>query len=161
MSNPETCHTAQPSPGRPSLGLPVTALIGLALLGLPRVVLHDLGILTEGTLVNGLLVFLPPVVWIGVVLWRRVPNPFLTLLVVGALYGVLLAVGHQVLWNVGFDGSPPRLGGNLADLDPGLQAVIIRSFAAVSSLFTGVMVGVVTGVIAWALRAVARTDRRG
>lgn len=160
MSNTNPSPTVEPAQDRSALGLPVLALIGLALLGLPRVVLHDLDVITEGTFVNGLLVFIPPVIWIGVVLWRRAPNPFLTLLVVGAIYGVLLGVGHQVLWSTAFDGNSPQLGGNLADLDPSLQAVIVRVFAAVSSVFTGVIVGVVTGVIAWSLRTVGRRSGR-
>ena len=135
---------------RRSLGLPLVALFGLALLGLPRVVLHDLDLVHERTFVNLLLVVVPPVVWIAVVLAKRVPSPFLTLLVVGLCYGVLLALTHQLLWNVAFD-EPPTLGGNLTDLAPGAQTVIIRVFAAISSLFTGVIVGVVTGLIAWGL----------
>lgn len=135
---------------RPALGLPLPVLLGLALLGLPRVVLHDLGLVHERTFVNLLLVVVPPIVWITVALAKRVPNPFLTLLVVGLLYGVLLALTHQLLWHVAFD-EPPTLGGNLTDLAPGAQAVIVRFFAAISSLFTGVIVGVVAGVIAWAL----------
>lgn len=136
------------------------ALIGLALLAVPRVVLHDLDLITEGTAVNATFVFVPLAIWIAVVLWKRVPHPFLTLLMVGVFYGVFLALGHQLLWDVSFADDPPRLGGNLADLDSGLQTVIIRFFSAISSLFTGVIVGAVTGLIAWAISAVvAKRDR--
>lgn len=138
------------SPRRPALGLPLAALFGLALLGLPRVVLHDLDLVHEGTFVNLLLVVVPPAAWIAVALAKRVPNPFLTLLVVGLFYGVLLALTHQLLWGAAFD-EPPTLGGNLSDIAPGAQAIIIRVFAAISSLFTGVIVGVVTGLISWGL----------
>ncbi len=146
-----------PAPGRReagqqrrTLGLPFIALCGLALLGLPRVILHDLDLVHEGTLVNLLLVVVPLVVWISVVVARRVPNPFLTLLVVGLLYGVLLALTHQLLWGAAFE-EPPALGGNLSDLAPGNQTMIIRIFATISSLFTGAIVGAVSGLIAWAL----------
>ncbi|GGM51032.1 hypothetical protein GCM10011608_39910 [Micromonospora sonchi] len=142
-----------PTSRRPALGLPLLALFGLALLGLPRVVLHDLGLVHGRTFVNLLLVVLPPVVWVLVVLAKRVPNPFLTLLVVGLLYGVLLTLTHQLLWGFAFD-EPPTLGGNLSDLAPGAQTIIIRVFAAISSLFTGVIVGVVAGVVAWGLSRV-------
>src|SRR5699024_3818328 len=113
-----------------------------------------LGLISGGTVINFVLVFLPPLVWIGVVLWRQVPSPFVTLLVVGVFHSVVLALTHQLLWGRGFAGSPPRLGGNLAGLDPGLQAGIIRSFAAVSSLFTGIIVGVITGLVAWGIPAI-------
>src|SRR5699024_935889 len=72
------------------LGLPLWTLAILALLGVPRVVLHDLGVIHEGTAPNLLLVVAPPLVWIAVVLAARVRRPVLTLLVTGALYGVLL-----------------------------------------------------------------------
>lgn len=133
-----------------SLGMPWIAIIGLAALGVPRVVAHDLG--PVGPAVNAVLVFLPVVVWLGVVLWRRVPNPFLTLLAVGGVYGVLLAVTHQLLWLAAYGGEPPRLGGNLAGaLSPGAEEALMRTFAFGSSLLTGVVVGAVVGAVGWAL----------
>jgi hypothetical protein len=139
----------RPPAWRGGLGLPFTAIVALALLAVPRVVLHDLGIIHEGDSVNSLLVFVPPLVWIAVALWRRVPNPFLTLLLVGAVYGVLLMAGHQILWHAAWDGAPPTLGGNLGGLAPGAQEVVTRGFAALSSLVTGVLVGAVSGLAAW------------
>ncbi|WP_084958451.1 hypothetical protein [Thermoactinospora rubra] len=134
----------------------MAAIIGLALLAVPRVVLHDLGVLQEGTFVNAVFVFLPPLVWIGVAVWTRVPNPFLTLLTVGACYGVFLAVTHQLLWGAAWGEAGPSLGGNLRDLAPGVQAVLLRGFAVVSSLFTGVVVGALSGLVAWVARRVLR-----
>lgn len=159
MTNLDSPHTQPPTPRRKGLGLPFIAIIGLALLAVPRVVLHDLGLITEGTGVNALLVFLPPAIWILVAVWRRVPNPFLTLLVVGACYGVFLALGHQLLWVVSFGDDTPRLGGNLAALDPALQSVVFRSFAVVSSLFTGVIVGAIAGLVAWGISAATRSRK--
>ncbi|MGP9539335.1 hypothetical protein ACT3SP_15105 [Brachybacterium sp. AOP43-C2-M15] len=147
----------------PSTPLAPAALVGLALLGVPRVILHDLGVLHEGTAVNDVFVVVPPLVWISVVLARRVPRPFLTLLCVGVLYGVLLALTHQLLWSTAFAGAPPALGGNLADLDPTVQAIVVRSFAALSSLVTGTGVGAVCGLLAALLSrplAAARRRRR-
>lgn len=154
--NPLPTSAAAARPARRRLGLPLAAIIGLALLAVPRVVLHDLGLISAGTFVNAALVFLPPAIWVAVVLVRRVPNPFFTLVAVGLAYGVFLAVGHQLLWDVSFADSPPRLGGNLADVDPAVQNIIIRAFAAGSSLVTGTVVGVVAGAIAHGLRLIAR-----
>lgn len=148
----------QGTASRRSLGLPLAAVVALALLAAPRVVLHDLDIIEEGTPLNAVFVFVPPLVWIAVVLVKRVPNPFLTILAVGACYGIVLALGHQLLWDANYGDDPPQLGGNLADLDPTAEAVIIRGFAVVSSVFTGVIVGAITGLIAWGLAAV--TGRR-
>lgn len=137
---------------RDRLGLPVPVLLALSLLGAPRVVLHDLDLIQEGTLVNALFVFGPPVIWVAVAVLRRVPHPLWTLLAIGAGYGVFLALGHQLLWHLSFP-EPPRLGGNLSGLEPGVQAVIVRAFSALSSLFTGLVVGAITGLIAWGLSA--------
>lgn len=145
-----------PASKRRPLGLPLVAIIGLALLAAPRVILHDLGVIHEGTALNALFVFLPPVVWIVAVLVARAPNPFLTILVIGAFYGVFLAIGHQLMWGVAFADGPPVLGGNLAGLDPAIQSGIVRSFAAVSSLVTGTVVGAITGLVAWAISALTR-----
>ncbi|MEU5856688.1 hypothetical protein [Nocardiopsis dassonvillei] len=136
---------------RSALGLPWTVIALLALLAAPRVILHDLGVIQEGTLVNALFVFVPPLVWVAVAVLARAPNPFLTLLAVGLLYGVLLALGHQLLWNTAWEGGPPRLGGNLGGLPPLAHAVVIRGFAVVSSLLTGAAVGAVTGLVAWGI----------
>lgn len=144
------------APARTGLGLPLLAVAGLALLAVPRVVLHDLGVLDDVTLVNALLVFGPPVIWVVVAVAGRIPRPFLTLLTVGAGYGVLLAVAHQLLWHVAFADDPPALGGNLADLDPGVQAVFFRTFAFLSSVFTGVIVGAISGLVAWGLTTLTR-----
>lgn len=153
---------SQPLPSSPSpaassrtsrLGLPFWAVIVLALLAAPRVVLHDLGLISGGTFVNAVLVFVPPLVWITVVLWRRTPRPLVTLIVVGAVYGLALALGHQIFWAQQFDGQPPRLGGNLIALDPIVESIILRFFAFVSSLITGTLVGLVTGLIAWGLHS--------
>ncbi|MCW4457014.1 hypothetical protein [Microbacterium sp. MPKO10] len=149
----------RPAPTRRRLGLPFVALVGLALLAVPRVVLHDLDLIAEGTPLNALFVFGPVIIWIGVAWAARVPNPFLTLLIVGALYGVFLALGHQLLWNVNTGGAQPQLGGNLSDIDPVLETVIFRVFATISSLFTGVIVGAISGLIAWGLSAITRRAR--
>ncbi|GAA1625966.1 hypothetical protein ACFQY4_35515 [Catellatospora bangladeshensis] len=136
------------SAGSRALGFSWPVLVGLAALAAPRVVLHDLDLVQEGTFVNALLVFVPLACWIGAVLWRRPPRPFLTMVVVGAIYGVFLSAGHQLLWSASFDGAGPRLGGKLADVDPAVQEVVMRTAAVMSSLVTGVVVGAVTGAFA-------------
>lgn len=142
------------------LGLPLVATIGLALLAAPRVILHDLDIIHEGTAINALFVFLPPVVWIVVALAARVRNPFVTILAIGFCYGVFLALGHQLMWGVSFANDPPQLRGNLAGLDPTIQTVIFRLFAVVSSLITGTVVGAIAGLVAWVSSALIRRTRQ-
>lgn len=125
-------------------------IVGLALLGVPRVIAHDLELV--GSLANSLLVFVPIAIWLAVVLWRRVPNPFLTLLVIGLTYGVLLGVTHQVLWGQAFGGASPSLGGNLEGVFPAsTEAVVLRVFAFLSSLLTGAGMGAALGAVGWLL----------
>ena len=161
------------------LGLSPWAVLGLAALGVPRVVAHDLG--PVGGVTNTLLVFVPVLVWLGVVVSLHVVRPeaagmktvrpeaagmktvrpevagmktgrpFTTLLAIGATYGVLVGVAHQLLWPWAFD-TPPRLGGNLAGaVSPTAESVLLRTFAFGSSLLTGVAVGVVVGAAGWVL----------
>lgn len=140
------------------LGLSLPTVVGLALLAVPRVVTHDLGLVGPHSLPNALLALVPPAVWLAVVLWRRPPNPFLTLLAVGAVYGVLLAVGHQLMWDATWGGEPPALGGTLRGaLDPTVEAGLLRGAAFASSLVTGTLVGALVGGAAWALERARRT----
>lgn len=140
------------------LGLPVSVIILLAAIAAIRVPLHDLGIVPEGSIVAGLLVLVPLAIWLIVVLRRWVPNPFLTLTVVGFAYGVMLAVIHQLLWGTAFEGNPPSLGGNLEGvLAPGVETVIFRVSAFFSSLVTGTVLGAIVGAVAWVIERLRRT----
>ncbi|MDR7273639.1 hypothetical protein [Catenuloplanes atrovinosus] len=134
-----------------TLGLPPLALLALALVAVPRPVLHDLEIIQEGTAVNALFVAVPLLIWIVVVVLARVPKPFLTLLAVGAVHGVLLAVVHQVLWD-----ADVHLAGSLP---PAAEQVLIRGLAAISSVFTGLLTGAVTGLVAWPISVLAGRAR--
>jgi hypothetical protein len=151
-------HTAaEGAAPRRGLGLSLPMVILLAAIAAIRVPLHDLGIVQEGSAAAWLLVFVPLAVWVGVVLQRRVPNPLLTLTVVGFAYAVMLAVIHQLLWAAAYDGSPPSLGGNLEGaLAPGLEAVIFRTSAFFSSIVTGTFLGAVVGAIAWVIERARR-----
>lgn len=123
------------------LGLPLWIIVALGLLAAPRVVLHDLDVINEGSAVNAVFVFVPLVVWVAVAVWRA-SNPFLALLATGAVYGVCLAVGHNIFWE-----AP----------DTDLPVWFLRVAMTVSSVFTGVAVGTVCGVVAWGLRRVRAT----
>ena len=153
-------NTVEETTSRRKLGLSLRAIILLAMIAAIRVPLHDLGIVNEGSAAAWLLVFVPLALWVGVVLQRRVPNPFLALTVVGFAYGVMLAVIHQLLWGTAFGGAPPRLGGNLEGmLAPGMEATVIRVSAFFSSLVTGTIVGAIAGAVAVAIEHLRWTRR--
>ncbi|MDF2992457.1 MAG: hypothetical protein K0S37_2971 [Microbacterium sp.] len=149
---PETPHPRPPVARRNRLGLPVLALIGLAAVGVLRVILHDLHLIEEGSPITWLLAIGPVVLWIVVAVVKRVPNPFLTVLVIGAIFGVMLVIAHQLLWDFAFQGNPPSIGNG-----PG-ASVIPRVAAIPSGLFTGTMIGAIGGLIAWGIQA---TTSRG
>ncbi|WP_440896059.1 hypothetical protein ACS127_16230 [Amphibacillus sp. Q70] len=128
------------------LGISIMSLLLLSLLGIPRVLLHDFSLIEEGSFINHLFVFVPMVIWIGFIVWKDVKRPFLSLVVVGLFYGIFLAIGHQILWNVAFD-TPIQLGGNLSGLPQGISTSIIRIYAILSSVTTGIVVGMVLGIM--------------
>lgn len=134
------------------LGLSFLALVGLAVLGLPRVILHDLHVIEEGAAVTWVLAVLPPVIWIVAAVWAKVPNPFLTVFVIGTIFGVLLMLTHQLLWVSAFDGTPPDVGGPVGMIVPRIAAVF-------SGVFTGAIMGVVAGLVAWGLQALIGRSR--
>ncbi len=134
---------------RRPLGLPLIGLVGLALLAVPRVVLHDLRLVTEEHPLTWLLALGPVVVWIAVAVAKRVPQPFLTLLVVGAIYGVFLMLSHLLLWDQLFGDRVPDLGGPAGEIVP-------RVATAFSSIFTGTLVGAVAGLAAWGISAILK-----
>lgn len=147
---PSTDTSATPRSYALGVGLPWILIIGLAALGVPRVVLHDLHI-TDGFVIPGLLAVAPPVIWVVVVHRRRARNPAWTCASIGILFGLMLAITHQLLWSRAFEGGLPELGGNLSDLDAGAQELVLRIGAFMSSNGVGLALGLVCGLIAWVL----------
>ena len=143
---------------RNRLGLPVPVMILLAALATIRVVPHDLDIVSEGSFVALLLVFVPLAIWLAVVLWWQIPHPLLTLTVIGIAYGVMLGIGHQLLWEARWNGNPPHLGDNLEGaLAPGLESIVFRISAFLSSVITGTIVGAIVGLVAQGIERLRRT----
>ena len=159
--------TGYPIPNNPSrrrpyfFGMPLLLMAGLALLGLPRVVLHDLHLIGERSPVTWFLALVPVAVWIAVTVLVRSPRPFLTVLVIGLMFGVLLVITHQLLWDAAFSGNAPEVGsGPVAEMIPRIAAVP-------GGLMTGAAIGAIGGLLALAGTALrsqrsisARTLRR-
>jgi hypothetical protein len=150
------CMDSRTPARHPMLGLPLWGVALLALLAVPRVFVHDLGV-DIGPLGQSVLALGPPALWVYVVLRARVPSPLFTLVTVSAVYGVALAIVHNVLWNSVFGDEPPTLGGNLRrDLTSGVESFVLRFATGVSSLFTGLVVGLLAGLAATVLRSFSR-----
>ncbi|MBD7996208.1 hypothetical protein H9639_12955 [Arthrobacter sp. Sa2CUA1] len=131
---------------RYSFGMPLLLMAGLALLGLPRAVLHDLQVIHEGAPVTWFLALAPVAVWILVTVRVRSPRPFLTVLVIGVMFGVMLAITHQLLWNFAFAGMPALL-----EAGPALRLATVPG-----SLMTGAAIGAIGGLLALALTSLRR-----
>ncbi|HMA46673.1 MAG TPA: hypothetical protein VKP11_05660 [Frankiaceae bacterium] len=136
--------------------LSVAGVVLLAALGVPRAVLHDLHLLGTGP-AAAILALAPPAIWLLVVLRRRISRPFRQLVLIGLTYGILLAAGHQLLWDEAWRGNPPELGGNLrGELPAAVESLVLRGASALGSIATGTAIGVLVGAIA---RAVQRRSR--
>lgn len=131
------------------LGLSLPAILLLAALPIPRALGHDLQLFKEGDLINTILVFLPAVIWLIVIFWKKAPKPFMTLLVVGLFYGLFLGIIHQITWDSFWNDNPPQLGGNLKDqFSPLAEALLMRTATFISSVFVGLVTGGFVGAIA-------------
>ena len=141
------------------LGVGFFELIILSLLGLPRIILHDLSLIEEGTFINGLLVCMPIIIWITYILVKNVETPFLSMFILCCMYGVFLALTHQILWLQSFP-EPVQFGGNLSNVPPAVSNGIARVFAFLSSLTTGAVLGVILGAVTRGLNHLLKIFRR-
>jgi hypothetical protein len=158
LNTTPTTNIAGPPHGR---AFPLWLVLALAALAVPRVVAHDLRLAPPNGLINALLVFVPPLIWLAVILWRRPAHPFLTLMLIGFCYGVMLAIGHQIMWAAAFGDNPPQLGGTLAGrLDPAVENLVLRGAAFISSVVTGTVVGAIVGGIGAVLTRLLRLPTR-
>jgi hypothetical protein len=100
----------------------------------------------------------PPLVWLVYLVRSRPARLRRSGVLIGCVYGILLAATHQLLWTEAFD-EPPKLGGNLEGrLEPWLEDVVLRSASVLSSIGTGAAIGLVVGLLATAISD--RRDRR-
>jgi hypothetical protein len=130
------------------LTTPLPYVLLLPSLLIPRVVVHDLHLVSFDTAMYKLLALLPLAIWLVYAVVRRREHPMREFLVYGAVYGLLLALTHQLLWVTSFGGNPPHIGGNLSGkLDPVAEDMILRSFAFVSSVVTGLVTGALFGMV--------------
>lgn len=137
--------------------MPVWLVVALTLLMVPRTLLSDLGLITEGTLLYYFFALLPFVIWLAVAVLRPAKKPFMDFLVLGILYGLTLAVVHQLLWNVSasIGHHPPQAALELgAAVNPALQELVVRWYTVAVSLLIGTGSGAAIGLVAATARFV-------
>ena len=78
------------------------------------------------------------VIWMGVVLIWRVPNPLLTLAAAGAAYGVFTIVLQQIMWNLVLGEVPAEA--------PDTAPILVISWVAI--LVTNTIYGAFLGLVA-------------
>lgn len=139
-----------------SLELSWLTIIILALLPIGRVIGHDLQIVKPETYLNFLLAIVPLILWVVVVLYKKVRSPLINLLVVGAVFGIFLALTHQIFWDGFWAGREPSLGNLEGKLSPLAEEVVTRSAAFISSVLTGIVTGGIMGLIAMLLQRVTQ-----
>lgn len=120
----------------------------LAALGLVRPLLSILGVYERApnSLAGGLLdpisvTVLISVVWVGVAVLRRVPNPLLTLGLTGGAYGVFAILLQQTVWNLVLSAPPEEA-----------PAMPFLAFGWGAILVTNVVWGSVLGLVAAGIR---------
>ncbi|WP_350278005.1 hypothetical protein [Kribbella sp. HUAS MG21] len=86
----------------PATDMPAWLVLALVALGIPRTVLADLDVVPpESGLLYYCLALIPFAVWLVVAIRRRSRRPLADFLMVGGLYGVSLAIVHQLMWTDG------------------------------------------------------------
>lgn len=80
------------------------------------------------------------ILWVGVVVATRAPNPLLTLVLAGALYGILAILLQQIGWNILLGGAPEGT--------PSSAPVLVMSWLSVVATNTiwGAFLGLVATV---------------
>lgn len=129
------------------------ALVGLAAIGLPRVILHDLHIIDSAHPLSWILTLGAVAVWVAVTVARKAPRPFLTVLTIGVIFGIMLVITHQILWGYLYADNPEFLNND------GIAGNVSRLAVIPGGLFAGAALGAVGGLIAWGIRTVLRRDR--
>ncbi|HEU5121447.1 MAG TPA: hypothetical protein VFT59_01260 [Candidatus Saccharimonadales bacterium] len=131
--------------------MPVWLIVALVALMLPRTLLNELGVVAEATLAYYVLALTPFVIWLGVALLRKTKKPMMDFLILGLLFGILLAVIHQLFWAVGSAVSQhaPQFAIDFASqFDPAWRELITRSISVCISLIIGLGSGIIFGAIA-------------
>lgn len=123
----------------------------LAILGLPRVVVHDLHLFDLESIPYKILAIVPFVTWGLYALFGKSKRPIYDFMLLGLIFGLMLAVTHQLTWDASWGSNPPQLHGNLEDtFDPMIESVLLRSAAFISSILSGMMFGGVCALVALA-----------
>lgn len=148
-------------PQKLKTSLPILVIVLLAALAVPRVVMHDLHTVPLDSPIYLVFAIVPFAIWMLFALSGRSKRPIYDFMVLGIIFGLMLAITHQLTWDASWGSNPPQLQGNLdGKIDPAVEGLLLRAATFVSSFMTGVVVGGITAAIAWAATRVRRHSAR-
>ena len=137
------------------------------MLALPRVIVHDLHLFPFDSIEYKILTIVPFATWALYALFGKSKRPIYDFLILGTLFGLMLAITHQLTWDASWGSNPPHLQGNLeAKLDPMIESLLLRSAAFMSSIFTGIAFGGTCSLVAlasfnvWSRRRKPKSSKR-
>ena len=132
---------------RPS-PFPIGLVLSLPFLGLIQKIPELLGWVDMGTNSHFFLLLMAPVTWTMVAI-HKIEQPFIPLLLVGGLYGVLMAISDLIYWIVMREPlGLPETGWSFDDLMMAINAFLIPSMQVIGNLLLGLVIGALTGLIA-------------
>ena len=137
--------------------LPFLSILVLAAIAVPRVIIHDLHLADLDSVPYKILATVPFLIWFGVAVFRKTTKPLADFLVLGLVFGILLAITHQLLWHSALNGQLPQLN---TTLDPAAQEIVLRIAAVLSSILTGAIIGAFFGCIAELSTAIRKKLKR-
>ena len=139
-------------------------MLALVSLALPRTILEDLDVVApERSWLYFVLALTPFAVWLAVAILRETSRPLMDYVVLGVLYGLSLALVHQLLWDAGasLGQQPPAAAVSFAaDFDPSVRELAVRAYTVGISMVIGIGTGIALGVVAMVGRAVRSRQRR-
>lgn len=121
-------------------------IIPLAALAIVRTLMHVYRAYESAPRAEGAVWIVTLVIWVAVVVAKKVPKPFLTLLLTGGLSGLFSAAIQQLFWTRFW-----MTVQNFDTLAVDVFSPLVRTIAVGSSLVAGLLWGAATGLLAAAI----------
>lgn len=129
--------------------IPFLWFVFLPVLGVFQKIGVLMGWLVEGSWLNFSLLLIAPIIWAYLVLQRTEHFPFSSLLLMGGIYGLYVAIIDLIYWFVTRAPlGPERKNWSLDDLLNAIVALLVPVFRFAGNVLFGFLIGAITGFIA-------------
>lgn len=140
---------------------PVVFITTLPLLGLLQKIPQLLGWLEMGSWLNFIVFILIPIIWIWVVM-NITDKPFIPLLFIGVLYGLMNAVLDLIYWlTVRESLDLPETNWSFDDLSSVINEFLIAAMQFAGNVGLGLLIGVIAGFVAHCIVKRRKNDDTG